>query len=65
MATKKIKNRVKWEVFCDKSFYEMWAVRPVGDRDFNSPRLFHFIKQADAEQFKFLLDESCHAVQAT
>lgn len=65
MATKKIKNRVKWEVFCDKSYFDMWAVRPVGDKFFDSPRLFHFMDMADAQQFKVLVDKSYHAVPAT
>jgi hypothetical protein len=63
MRAKKIKLRVKWEVFKDDSFYGMWAVRPVGDHDFNSPRLFHLPDKAAAEEFRALLDKSQHAVK--
>ena len=56
------KNNVKWEVFMDYSFYEMWAVRPVGDKDFNSPRLFHYVLKEDADKLKELLDKSHCAI---
>lgn len=46
----------KWEVFQDDSYYDAWAVRPVGDRDFHSPYLFHTIKQRDAENLKNFLE---------
>lgn len=58
----KNKFGVKWELFMDESNYDMWAVRPVGDKDFNSPRLFHFIEKQDAEKFKELVEKSYHAV---
>lgn len=62
--TKKSKHRVEWEVFSDASYFGLWAVRPVGDKDFDSPRLFHFVEQTDANEFKRLLDISSHAVKA-
>lgn len=40
----------KWEMFCDQSYYDMWAVRKIGDRDFNSPALFHFNLRTEAER---------------
>lgn len=55
-------GNVKWEIFLDKSFYDMWAVRPKGDKDFNSPRLFHFIHKEEAEKLKELLEKSHCAV---
>jgi hypothetical protein len=64
MAKTKTTMRAKWELYSDPSYYEMWAVREVGDRDFNSPRLFHFATQDEAEQFKALLDKSYHAVRS-
>ena len=33
--------KVKWEFYQDPSYFDMWAVRPIGDKDFDSPRLFH------------------------
>lgn len=42
---------IEWEIYQDESYYHMWAVRPVGDTDFNSPRLFHFNTKEQAEAF--------------
>jgi hypothetical protein len=58
----KSKFGVKWEIFLDVSNYDMWGVRPVGDKDFNSPRLFDFVDKEDAEKFKKLVEKSYHAV---
>lgn len=44
-----------WEVFHDPSYYGMWAVRPVGDRSFDSTFLFHFAAEADARVFVALI----------
>lgn len=37
----------RWEIFCDESYYHMWTVRPVGERDFN--KTLHVVSQADAK----------------
>jgi hypothetical protein len=55
-------TNIKWEIFMDDVLYGMWAVRPVGDKDFNSPRLFHFVKEQDAKQFKELAEKAHIAV---
>lgn len=44
-----------WEVFCDESYYGMWAVRRVGDRDFNSSQLFHVTSKDEAEALRAAL----------
>jgi plastocyanin len=49
-------STIKWETFTDESYHNMVAVRPVGDTDFNSPRLFHFIFPENAEKFKLLAE---------
>jgi hypothetical protein len=49
---------MEWESFFDESYYDMWAVRPVGDTNFNSPRLFHFDRKDDAEKFKELCEKA-------
>ena len=54
----------QWELFCDSSFFDMFCVRPKGDRDFNSPRSFHFETKEDAEKFKELIEKSYHAVKS-
>lgn len=51
----------RWELFFDTSFYHMWAVRPVGDENFDSPHLFHFAKKEDAEKFKELIETSVYS----
>jgi len=43
---------MRWEIFLDGSYYDMWAVRPIGDADFNSKHLHHFKNKEDAENFK-------------
>lgn len=30
---------MKWEYYLDIGYYDMWAVRPIGDKDFNSQKL--------------------------
>lgn len=52
----------RWEYFIDVAYYDMWAVRPVGDRDFNSPRLFHFTNKDEAVLCKELLENSFTAL---
>ncbi len=37
-----------WEFFCDESYFGLWAVRKVGDRDFNSQQLFHVQSKEEA-----------------
>lgn len=54
--------KVEWEIFNDPSYYDMVAVRPVGDNDFNSPRLFHFGSREDAETFKVFVEKAVIAV---
>lgn len=57
-----MQRSVEWEMFQDPAYFDMWAVRPVGDRDFNSPRLFHFANEDQARRFLSLLRLSSHAV---
>jgi len=60
----RIKFKENWEMFMDPSFYEMWAVRPKNDKNFDSPRLFHFTHEEDAKMFLELIDKSNHAVKS-
>lgn len=60
---KKIKHNVAWTLFVDESFYNMYCVCPKGDKDFNSPRRFHFLFKDDAEEFKRLIEKSYCAVR--
>jgi len=39
----------KWEIWRDRCYYEMWAVRPVGSRNFYETA--HFSHREDAEAF--------------
>ena len=58
----KISTNVKWDLFVDDSFYGMYCVCPKDDKDFNSPRRFHFAFMEDAVQFKALIEKSHCAV---
>jgi hypothetical protein len=58
MNKDKVKTNVEWETFCDDSFFHMFAVRPVEDKSFGSPRLFHFLFKEDAEKFKSLIEKA-------
>lgn len=37
-----------WEFFCDESYYGLWAVRRIGDKDFNSKGLFYVQSEEEA-----------------
>ena len=50
------KDKTKWHMYQDPSYYDMWAVAPVDDHDFNSPRLFHFYWKPEAEDFLRLME---------
>ena len=62
MAKKKDVTNVEWVLFEDVSFYDMFCVCPKDDKDFNSPRRFHFIFKDDAEQFIELIRKSHCAI---
>lgn len=47
----------KWEVFFDKIYFDMFAVRSIGDKNFHSPRLFYFDSKEDAMKCKEILDK--------
>lgn len=46
-----------WEIFCDESYYGLWAVRQVGDKDFNSQELFHVMSKNEAEALANILND--------
>lgn len=48
----------KWEMYLDYAYYDLWAVRRVGDKEFNSPALFHLEKKEDAEKLLELLEKA-------
>lgn len=52
----------EWEMFYDRAYFDMWAVRPAGDTDFNSPQLFHFADKSAAEEFKVLVERAISAL---
>ncbi len=51
-----IQDTLEWETFHDVSYYDLWAVRPIGDKDFNSPRLFHLNLKNEAEKLQEYLN---------
>lgn len=48
----------KFEIFNDISFYGYYCVRPIDDKDFNSPLSFHFPDKADAQKFLELIEKA-------
>lgn len=48
----------EWEMFNDASYYDMWCVRTIHDKSFNSHVSFHFAKKADADMFFELVRRS-------
>lgn len=49
-------NNATWECFIDRGYYDQWAVRPIGDKDFNSQQLFHVPSMEEAEALRDLLN---------
>jgi len=47
----------EWETFLDYSYFHLHAVRPIGDKDFNSSLLFHIVDGKQAEHLKDFLNE--------
>lgn len=45
-----------YELFCDPAYYDMWCVRNITDKRFNSPMSFHFSDKKHAEEFKRLIE---------
>lgn len=41
---------MKWEYYLDHSYYDMYAVRPEGDHDYQSAKLFHTVTKLEAER---------------
>jgi hypothetical protein len=39
----------QWEWFSDPAYYDLWAVRPIGDKDFGSSKLFHVQTEHEAK----------------
>ena len=46
-----------WEYFTDGAYWDMCAVRPVGDTDFNSSNLFHVSNLKEGERLASLLNK--------
>ena len=51
-------GKVRWEYFKDEAYFGMYAVRPVGDGDFESPRLFHLVQEGDASNLVYILNKA-------
>jgi hypothetical protein len=43
----------KWEYFCDRSYYDMWCVRKIGEKRFGF--CFHVPTQYEAKELSELL----------
>ena len=51
---KQVQVTQEWETFCDRSYYDMWCVRRVGERTFGQG--FHVMSQGEAEALRDLLN---------
>lgn len=49
-------QNVEWEFFTDAAYWDMCAVRHIGDKDFNSPNLFHVSNLKEGERLASLLN---------
>jgi hypothetical protein len=49
---------MKWEIFLDNYYYDMWAVRLIENEGCNLPILFHLVNKEDAEKLKELLEKT-------
>lgn len=49
-----------WEAFLDESYYDLWAVRPVGERRWG--HCFHLIRKEEAEALRDELNRLTQAV---
>jgi hypothetical protein len=47
-----------WEMFIDRSYFDLICVRIVGEKDFNSQLSFHFDTSVEALAFAELLKKS-------
>jgi hypothetical protein len=47
------RNEVEWECFEDTSYYNLWAVRPVGEREWG--KCFHLVNGDEARALTALL----------
>lgn len=52
-------QKVDWEFFTDGAYWDMCAVRPIGDKSFNSPNLFHVSNLKEGERLASLLNSHC------
>jgi hypothetical protein len=52
---------VRWETYCDESYYNMYAIRPVSDNNFKSNMLFHVMTGDEANLLCSVLNsyETC------
>jgi hypothetical protein len=57
-TTLKDKRGREWELFCDRSYYDLYCVRWAKDRLFNSHTSFHFEDREDALKFLRLLEKA-------
>lgn len=48
----------EYEIFKDESYYDMWCVRDITDKDFNSRTSWHFDSHSQAFMFFNLIKEA-------
>lgn len=51
-----LSEAMNWEVFCDPVYYDLWAVRPVGETRWGC--VFHLNSREEAEGLAKLLTDN-------
>lgn len=51
-------NTSNYEMFLDEAYYDMWCVRNLNDKRFDSPTSFHFNTKAEAQTFLNLIEKA-------
>lgn len=41
----------KWEMFSDPAYFDLYCVKPVDEKAFNSDKVFHFNTVQEATEF--------------
>lgn len=49
-----------WEIFFDRSYFDLWCCRHIGDRKFLSPSSNHFTTRQEAVAFALGHTASSH-----
>lgn len=49
---------MKYEIFLDEGYFHLYAVRAIGDKEFDRLHVYHLASREDAEALKCLLEKT-------